>query len=242
MKKGLKVTLITIGIIALLFIILIGVFVAKDLKMEDRLNQEVEEITNIMEATDFNEELFKNKLNNTVTRGDYFKVERAYKNYLRDYLKSLNSIINFYDNMQLNDILSTENLKKDGKDYINSKLTISNNQKKLENIKNTFDSLKTEEKLLSYLDNNLDSYYIDYYKKIIGKVEQTETEKEISGYLEESNKILNNIYNIFEFLSINKNYYEIREDGLYFTKEDLLEQYNQMLLNITNTDTSLSNT
>ena len=242
MKKGLKVTLIVIGAIILLVCILIGIAVANDFKIEDKLNKEAEEITNIMEATDFDEEAFKDKLNHTVARGDYYKVERAYKNYLRDYLKSLNSIIDFYNSDELNNILSSDNLKRDGKDFINSKLTITSNKQKLETIKNTFNSMKTEEKVLSYLDKSLDDYYVDYYRKIVGKIEQTETEKELSIYLDESSKILDNIYNIFEFLSDNKVYYEIQDDGVYFTREDLLEQYNKMLLDLTNTKSNISNT
>ena len=242
MKKGLKITLISIGSIVLLLVILIIIAVVNDLKMEDKLNKEVEDITNIMEATDFDEELFKKKINNTVARGDYYKVERAYKNYLRDYLKSLNNIIDFYNNDEMNNILSTENLKKDAKDFINSKTIINSNKQKLEKIKNTFNSIKTEEKVLSYLNKDLDSYYVDYYKKIVGKVEQTETEKELSIYLDESSKILDNVYNIFEFLSQNKNYYEIQDDGIYFSRDDLLEQYNKMLLEITNTKSNISNT
>ena len=242
MKKGLKIALIIIGVIVLLICILIGIAVANDFKIEDKLNKEVEEITNIMEATDFDEEAFKDKLNHTVARGDYYKVERAYKNYLRDYLKSLNSIIDFYNSDELNNILSSDNLKRDGKDFINSKLTITSNKQKLETIKNTFNSMKTEEKVLSYLDKSLDDYYVDYYRKIVGKIEQTETEKELSIYLDESSKILDNIYNIFEFLSDNKVYYEIQDDGVYFTREDLLEQYNKMLLDLTNTKSNISNT
>lgn len=241
MKKGLKITLIIVGIIILLFCILVGIFVVNDFKMEDKLNLEVEEITNILEATEFDEEKLNNKLNNTVSRGDYYKVERAYKNYIRDYIKVLNNIISFYDNLEIDNILSIDNLKKDGKSYINSRLTINNNKEKLDKLKESFDSMKDKDKVLSYLDKNLNSYYVNYYNKIIGEVEQTETEKELSSYLEESSKILNNIYNIFEFLSEYKDYYEVGDDALYFKRDDLLNQYNEMLLNITNTESNISN-
>jgi len=242
MKKGLKITLMVIGGIVLLFCILIGVFVVNDFKTEDKLNQEVEEITNILEATDFDEKKLNDKLNHTVARGDYYKVERAYKNYIRDYMKTLNNIISFYDDLNIDNILSIDNLKKDGKDYVNSRITINNNIDKLNGLKENFDSLKNKDKVLSYLDKNLDSYYVDYYKKIIGEIEQTETEKELSSYLDESSKILDNISKIFVFLSENKDYYEIGEDTLYFKRDDLLKQYNEMIVNITNTKDNVSNT
>ncbi len=242
MKKGIKITLIVVGVIILLFCILIGIFVVKDFKMEDKLNLEVEEITNILEATEFDEKKLNDKLNNTVARGDYYKVERAYKNYIRDYIKKLNNIISFYDDLNIDNILSIDNLKKDGKDYVNSRLTINNNIDKLNSLKENFDSLKNKDKVLSYLDKNLDSYYVDYYKKIIGEIEQTETEKELSTYLDESSKILDNISKIFVFLSEYKDYYDIGEDTLYFKRDDLLKQYNEMIVNITNTKSNVSNT
>ncbi len=242
MKKGLKITLIVVGSIILLFCILVGIQLSKDFKTEGKLETEIEEITNLMEATDFDEEKFKEKLNNTVSSGDYYKVERAYKNYLRDYLKSLNDIISFYNNLEIDDLLSIDNLKKDGKDYVNSKVLINNYKNQLDKLKENFNSMKDESKVISYLDNKLDSYYKDYYKKIIGEIKQTSTEKELIEYLENSSKILDNIYRVFEFLSNNKKEYELGEDAIYFYNDSLLNEYNTMLSNITNTKSSVSNT
>ena len=98
-KKWLKRIGIGFLVLVLLFIALIIFLVIKDLKSEQKLNKEVEEIQDIMDATEFDERAFKKKLNKTVTTGDYYKVERAYKNYLRDYLKINDSIIDFYDKL-----------------------------------------------------------------------------------------------------------------------------------------------
>ena len=234
-KKGIKITLITIGIILLLIITLVTIMVIKDFKVENKINREVEEIQNIMEATDFDEELFKKKINNTVSTGDYYKVERAYKNYLRDYLKSLNDINEFYDtHLKIDNLLSAENIKKDGKDFIATKIQLNNNKKDIEKLAYNFNSMKEEEKVLSYLDKNLDDYYIDYYKKIVGNIEQTTVEKELSQELYNSSKLVDNIYNIFEFLSDNKNHWTFEDDMIYFDNDDLVNKYKSMLENITN--------
>ena len=236
MKKGLKITLIVVGIILLLFVVLVGVFVVKDFKTEDKINREVEEIQNIMEATDFDEEAFKKKLNSTVSTGDYYKVERAYKNYLRDYLISINEINEFYDSLNIDDLLSADNIKKDGKDFINTKMKLNTTKKKLDELANNFNSMKDEEKVLSYLDKNLDDYYKEYYKRIVGDIEQTATEKELSKELYDSSKIIDNIYNVFEFLSTNKSHWTFQDDMIYFDTDELVNQYKNLLSNITNID------
>ena len=241
MKKGLKITLTIIGSIILLFIILIIVFVVKDFKTEDKINHEIEEIQNIMEATEFDEELFKKKINNTVSTGDYYKVERAYKNYLRDYLKSINDITNFYDSLKIDELLSADNIKKDGKDFISTKLKLNNTKNELEKIANNFNSMKEEEKVLSYLDKNLDEYYQDYYKKIVGNIEQTATEKELSKELFDSRTMIDNIYNIFEFLSNNQNHWTYEDDIIYFDTDELVNKYKSLLENINNITPSSDN-
>lgn len=236
MKKGLKIALITIGVILILLVALVAIFLVKDFKVEGKINREVEEIQNIMEATDFDEEAFKKKLNSTVSTGDYYKVERAYKNYLRDYLKSINEINEFYDSLKIDDLLSADNIKNDGKDFISTKLQLNSTKKKLDGLANNFNSMKDEEKVLSYLDKNLDDYYKDYYRRIVGDIEQTATEKELSKELYDSGKIIDNIYNVFEFLSTNKNHWVFENDMIYFDTDELVNKYKSLLENITNID------
>ena len=242
MKKVLKIVLIVIGVLFLLLCILVGVFLYKDFKMEDKLNREVEEINNIMEATDFDEEKFKEKLNNTVSTGDYYKVERAYKNYLRDYVVILNKIEKFYEESSLEDILSIENYKVDGKDFISSKMKLTAAKNELDKLKQDFDNMSTEEVAISYLDSTLDSYYVDYYKKIIGDVKQSREEQELSQYLADYSKIIDNLYAVLEFLSINKSQWDIQDDTVLFATDELIEQYKSLLQSIADTSSNISNT
>ena len=101
MKKAIIAILITFGVTFLLFCILVGVGIYQGIKTEQKLNKEVEEITNILESTDFDEEKLKKKLNTTISTGDYYKVERAYKNYVRDYLAIRNDIIYIYSKLKM---------------------------------------------------------------------------------------------------------------------------------------------
>ncbi len=241
MKKTVKIVLIVLGIIFLLFCILIGVGVYNDFKTEDKINREVESIQNLMEATEFDEEAFKKKLNNTVSTGDYYKVERAYKNYLRDYLKINNDIIAFYENISIEKILSAENVKNDGKDFIQSRSTLNNYKSTLDKIKSDYDSMFTEKKVLSYLDIE-DDYYVDYYKEIVGEVKQSQTEKELSMYLANSSELLENVIALLQFLSDNKNNWNFQDNKIMFNSQALLDQYNQILQSLLVTENTSSTT
>ncbi len=242
MKKAIIAILITFGVTFLLFCILVGVGIYQGIKTEQKLNKEVEEITNILESTDFDEEKLKKKLNTTISTGDYYKVERAYKNYVRDYLAIRNDIIYIYNNISVAALLSPDNLKSDGKDFINSKLLISAYRNRIDKLKVKLDSMNDEKKVLSYLDSSLSSYYVEYYREIVGDIKQTEKEKEISEHLLETSKILENIYNIFEFLSQNRNSWSVENDKVVFTDEALMKQYQELINNITSTNSSPSET
>lgn len=241
MKKGIKIALIIIGILFFIFCAIIGIFVFKDLKTEKKLKIEIEEINNIMEATDFKEEDLKEKLNNTVSSGEYYKVERAYKNYLRDYYTSINNIISFYKKINFEYLISLDNYKKDGKNFVNSKATLNTAKKDIQKLKETFDSMKTEDKAMSYIDNTLDDYYINYYKKIIGEVKQTHNEKLLSNQLEDFTVMIDNIYKVFDFLSTNKNEWNVNNGKIYFTSDKLIEEYTKLLENISALATSIEN-
>lgn len=233
MKKWLKIVIITVATIILLFCILIGIWVYQDFQTEKKIQTEVEQIQNILEATDFDEEKLKKKLNTTVSTGDYYKVERSYKNYLRDYLEITNNIINFYKNLPVNSLLSIENIQKDQKEFLNTKLLLNQYKQTVDKLKVNFDSMKTEKKVMSYLKTDLDSYYVDYYKEIVGNIEQTDTEKELSNCLEQSSQFIENIYLVFDFLAQNKDYWTIQNNKVMFSSEELFAQYQNIINNIT---------
>ncbi len=231
-KKWLKRIGIGFLVLVLLFIALIIFLVIKDLKSEQKLNKEVEEIQDIMDATEFDERAFKKKLNKTVTTGDYYKVERAYKNYLRDYLKINDSIIDFYDKLEIESLLTMDNIKADGKDFFKTRSILNSYTDQLDKLKASLDSMADEKKVISYLKGNASDYYKDYYKQIIGDIRQTESEKELSKYLEDSSTLLKNTKKAFDFLSEQQQHWVVEDDMILFDSEELLQQYQTILSEI----------
>lgn len=233
-KKWVKVVGFIFFCIFLFFGFLIGFSVIDDLKMEKKLEREVEKIQDILDATEFDEEAYKKKLNKTVTTGDYYKVERAYKNYLRDYLKINNSIIEFYENIKIDQLLTIDNIINDGKDFFSTRTILNAYSNGLDTLKNKFDSMSSEKKVLSYLDDSLDDYYEDYYMEIIGDIRQTEEEKSLSNTLSQGSKLLKNTKRIFDYLSDNKNHWTVGDNMILFDSEEMLQEYQSLVAVITN--------
>ena len=233
MKTWLKVLLIVIGALFISFVALVGFMLYHDFSIEAKLNREVEEIEDIMNATEFDEEKFKEKLDHSVSSGDYHKVERAYKNYLRDYYLLLDKIEKFYDSIDVNNILSIENIEKDGKDFIQTRIKLESYKKECESLKEKFDSFSDEKVVMSYLNSDLDEYYVDYFKKIIGDVSQTAKEKELSRYLSVSSEQIKGIKDIFDFLSSHKANWDTDGQSILFDNEQLLNEYQALYDKIT---------
>ena len=81
MSKKKKIILIFLGLF-LLFAGLVGYSVYKDIRMENQLKKEIFAIDDLVKNTEsFNTTEFNKRINRTVTRGDYAKVEKAVKNY-----------------------------------------------------------------------------------------------------------------------------------------------------------------
>ena len=230
MKKAIKIVVIIIFII-LLFII--GLNIYNDLKIENKLKKEIHELNNIMEATSFDEKLFNEKISNTISTGNYYKVERASKNYLKDYYLSINNIIEYFKSNNLSDLITINNYKNDGKDFKKSIEKLNESKNKVKELKDAFELMKKEEKVLSYIDNNLNDYYINYYKNIIGKVKKTNTEKQLSNQINEYTTMIDNIFKVFDFLKTNKNNWEIGNGKILFKSDELAKEYTNLLNNVT---------
>ena len=237
-KKIFKV----IGLIILFLVIMFGSYiffeVKEDLGEMKKLNKEVEVITNIANATEFNEKEYKKHLNKTVTTGEIYKVERSYKNWLRDYLKTINEIEEFYIILGKGELLSEEAIVADGKSFTTLRATLNAYSNKLDNLRDKFNNLSDEDYVLKYYDKDGSALYTDYFLEIIGDIRQTQEEKEISNSLKNSSKYLKEVKKVYDFLSDNQNHWTIKNNTLYFDNENLLNEYKKLIDNIINIDTT----
>ena len=71
-----KKILIIVGIIILIVIGVIAYFVITDLQQEDKLTAELQEISNLVNSQNIDIDQINERLDRTVTRGDYVVVEQ----------------------------------------------------------------------------------------------------------------------------------------------------------------------
>ena len=77
-----KKILIVVGIILIAIVVIIATVVISDFKQEENLKNELEEISKLVNFENINMDEINEKLDRTVTKGNYEIIEKAGKQYL----------------------------------------------------------------------------------------------------------------------------------------------------------------
>ena len=226
-----KKILIIVGIIILIVIGVIAYFVITDLQQEDKLTAELQEISNLVNSQNIDIDQINERLDRTVTRGDYAVVEQSFKQYLKDNFDVSMKIADILNDEKLTTILTADNYKQDGKDFIETKNYISTTRDQLETYKTEYKDFFTEEKVMSYInDKNLDSYYTDLYKQeLVGDIESDNETEVVESAINDVIGILDIYEEVINFLVDNRNSWNVQDDTIEFTSESLQNQYNSLI-------------
>lgn len=226
-----KKILIIVGIIILIVIGVIAYFVITDLQQEDKLTAELQEISNLVNSQDVDIDQINERLDRTVTRGDYAVVEQSFKQYLKDNFDVSMKIADILNDEKLTTILTADNYKQDGKDFIETKNYISTTREQLETYKTEYKDFFTEDKVMSYInDKNLDSYYTDLYKQeLVGDIESDNETEVVESAINDVIGILDIYEEVINFLVDNQNSWNVQDDTIEFTSESLQNQYNSLI-------------
>lgn len=228
MKKKVLIAVLIIIVIAL---VVIGYFVFSDMMQEDKLKTELSEIYQLTNAETIDMDAINERLNRTITKGDYAVVEEAFKTYLKDNFDNSIEIANILNDEKITSLLTVENYKEDGKDFTESKNYITTTRTTLENCKEKYTEFLTEEKAMSYInDKGLDSYYTDLYKEeFVGDMETSESDGIVESSIDEVISILNTSEEILNLLSENQDSWEIDGEIIVFSSESLSDEYNELV-------------
>ena len=228
MKKKVLIAVLIIIVIAL---VVTGYFVFSDMMQEDKLKTELSEIYQLTNAETIDMDAINERLNRTITKGDYAVVEEAFKTYLKDNFDNSIEIANILNDEKITSLLTVENYKEDGKDFTESKNYITTTRTTLENCKEKYTEFLTEEKAMSYInDKGLDSYYTDLYKEeFVGDMETSESDGIVESSIDEVISILNTSEEILNLLSENKDSWEIDGEIIVFSSESLSDEYNELV-------------
>lgn len=226
-----KKILIIVGIIILIVIGVIAYFVITDLQQEDKLTAELQEISNLVNSQNIDIDQINERLDRTVTRGDYAVVEQSFKQYLKDNFDVSMKIADILNDEELTTILTADNYKQDGKDFVETKNYISTTRDQLETYKTEYKDFFTEDKVMSYInDKNLDSYYTDLYKQeLVGDIESDNETEVVESAVNDVIGILDIYEEVINFLVDNQNSWNVQDDTIEFTSESLQNQYNSLI-------------
>ena len=199
---------------------------------KDVIKYEIDMINKITSGS-YNQEEINQVLNRTETTGDYAVVEKAIKKYMKDYIDMSSGITETMNQINLNAILSEENVNNDKPDFVNTKTKLSDAKLKLEEYKTNSTNFLTEEKIKSYLSNSetISEEARNFYNTELAKM--TEEDKEVISQLDSTFTLANSIIAkeeaIIDFLITNKNAWELKNGAISFDTADKAEGYNALI-------------
>lgn len=228
MKKKILITILVIIVVA---IAIFAYFIISDLQQEQKLRDELAELNNLSNAETIDVDAINERLNRTITKGDYTVVEQAFKQYLKDSFDNTMKIAEIINDDGIINLLTVNNYLEDGKDFVESKNYINTTRESLKKYKNEYKNFFTEEKVMSYInDKGLDSYYTDFYKEeIIGDIEAEGTDTTVEDSINELINILNISEKVINFLSENQNNWQIQGENITFDRQELSDEYEQLI-------------
>lgn len=230
-KKSKKNIFIIIGVVILVLLVPIIYGVVKDLKQEDTLKKELDTLYEVTNKEPIDRAEVNKILDRTVTTSsDYKKVEIAYKKYTRDCFTILTDIMDVLEDNRLVEVLTAENYQQDGKDFTETKKYLQETKEKLQRVITNYNEYFTEEKAMSYLDKNLDSYYQDFYKdEVVGNLDKTKEDDEVISSINDLITLIDQETDVINFLVTNKDAWTIEDSAISFTTDELIDAYNNLI-------------
>ncbi len=199
-----------------------------DMKQEEILIQEVNKISELDLSSDDVDMDIK-------TKGDYAIVEKAIKDYINEYSNITKATINIMNDEKIEDILSIENYKKDGPDFVETKKYVENSKKEFNDNIQKLIELTNEESIKKNIEkaNLTDNYYLELYNNLMLGEEMSQDLKDTEAELVDSKEMLNEVYatqeNVIDFLVKNKGKWSIEGDELQFESDDLANKYEELI-------------
>ncbi len=232
MKKVMKKILIVIAILFAIFVGLVVFEVVKQLKEESTLKKEIINYAN----KDFTKDEFPITV---TTTGDCAYIEEAIKKYYKEISDNVKEI-NFYLNEErLNSLLSIERLKSDRPSYQKTHEVITKTKQKINSSMTALKELCTEEKIKNLIDKEKfddPEYYYDLYLQLMYTEQDLEDLKYIKDEMETLSKTLNDsldkLDEMITFLQNHDSYVVYEENSFYFTDDQLLAEYNNLILEL----------
>lgn len=233
-KKGSKkIVLIIIAIIVLIFLLVAG-FIFYHGNQTGKL---ISEVNKIAEMQMMNEDgsMVENPIDMEIkTTGSYAVIEKTFKDYVNEVVNSTKDLAEALDEEKIMNLVSIENMQQDGPDFVNSKQEVENMKQAIEEYITKFQEYANEDNLLSKIDDkDVSDYYKELYKTLaVDEDMETsleDTVQQLNTAGEEAKQALDDLNSIFNFLSENKDDWQIEDGQIVFNTESSYEEYNSLM-------------
>ncbi len=233
-KKSKKKVIITVVVILVLILLVAGGFIFYHGNQTGKLIAEVNKLSEI-QMTNADGTLVEEPIDMEIkTTGSYAVVEETFKNYMNEIVTDTQALVDALDQEKIMNLVSIDNMKEDGPDFINSKEEITTMRDAISNYVAKMESLANEETLLSRIDDkDIGEYYKELYRQLATDEESGVSLKDAIDDLktneEEAVQALNDLESIFNFLSDNKAEWQIEGEQIVFTTESSYEEYTNLM-------------
>ena len=233
-KKSKKKVIITVVVIVILILLVVGGFVFYHGNQIGKLIAEVNklaEIEMINEDGTLKEEPIDMQIK---TNGSYAVVEKTFKNYMNEIVTDTQELVNTLDQEKIMNLVSIDNMKEDGPDFTKSKEEITTMKNAISSYVTKMETLANEENLLSKIDDkDVGEYYKELYRQLAIDEESGANLKDAIDELKTNEEVavqaLNDLESIFNFLSDNKDEWQIEEEQIVFTTQGAYEEYSNLM-------------
>ncbi len=231
MKKTTKIFIVIGIIIAILVIIAVYLFM-NDAIQKAKIIEEFSKIEEIS-SEEINIEALNEKTNNLVTTGEYAKVEKAAKNYILDLYNEINSLNTLIQDEKITNVLTADNYRNDGPDFISTKEFLNTKRTEIENEKNIILEFLQEEKINSYIEEqNTSSYFQNVYKTTLNTKEilnLNEEKNELEESVGDMIDLLNKQEAVIDYLIQNKGQWQVQGEQVLFNTNTQVQEYTNLL-------------
>ena len=227
-----KKVFIGIGVVLVIFFCIIGYFVVKDFQQEDILKQEVIKLSN--------KDLVNDSFNISIkTKGDYVYVENAIKKYYKDLSDAIKELYSALDSQFFSYSLTVENLESDRPHFLDSKNSIDTITSRMNHSFDRIVALLDKEYIKNLVSSDkVDSYYVNFYQKLMYTEQDLEYFNDIRERMKQFagdlNLFMEQYRKIFDMLEKNNSEWYIDGGQIYFSSNELVNEYNQLYTELKN--------
>ena len=225
-----------IAIIVTILLILtaaILVIIIPSLLQREKLKQEAKALDAVLSEKEVNQEALDEILNRRVTKSGYVVVEDAYKRYSKDLYDIYKQVLAKISDEKIKQILTLDTYKTDGPEFATSIAYIEQIKEEAKNLITQYYEIVSDEKVLSYLPENFDDNYVNYYlgftKNYVGDINQL---SKVQSSMDSIVGLWDKQIDILNFLKTNKKQWMVTDKGLSFATEELTNAFNEKIKNL----------